>query len=355
MNALLISRRFNPGHLSHLIANAKLLEEAGYRVGMLWHPQFETFGGPAFAGGGTTLARAFRLGSNDAVVIWFPSVQAMWDALLLRLFTRATIVYVLHEPFDSVQAYRRAGFSWPKTARVMLISLISRLTAAFSHHIMLPSESAAKAFRLHHGDGKSAHVIPLLFDDEAHSIPQFQQRRFISYIGTVAEDHAFDQFVDFLLETCAKQTLPDHAFLIATRSTLSAALMERMAPAMQQGLLTVQQGRPLSNEEINDCYQQSAVVWNAYKRSMQSGVLPKAYMFGTPVLITDANRSEFFTDGQEGVEVSSSYDNAELLRAVQRILAAFTHHSAQARATFLKKYHYKALAGDFLRMLRSPT
>ena len=44
-------------------------------------------------------------------------------------------------------------------------------------------------------------------------------------------------------------------------------------------------GKPMSNLEINNYFNKSLVVWNAYRRSMQSGVLPKAYMFGTPVII----------------------------------------------------------------------
>jgi hypothetical protein len=40
---------------------------------------------------------------------------------------------------------------------------------------------------------------------------------------------------------------------------------------------------------------------------MQSGVLPKAYMFGTPVLVSTSNQSEYFEDGVHGVCISDSY------------------------------------------------
>jgi len=88
MRAVIASLRFNPGHLSHLIANARLLQTVGYAVSFRWHPQF--FG---MAGGGLdstpwTRAQVLKLGAGSVYALWFPSVVGFLDSLLLRLLQR---------------------------------------------------------------------------------------------------------------------------------------------------------------------------------------------------------------------------------------------------------------------------
>jgi glycosyltransferase involved in cell wall biosynthesis len=132
----------------------------------------------------------------------------------------------------------------------------------------------------------------------------------------------------------------------------SSAVMERLAPHATTGRLTIKSGRPLSNSEMNAAYGSSLVIWNAYKRSMQSGVLPKAYMFGTPILISAANRSEFFVDGEHGAEVSTRFETRELADAVLRIAKDFEHYSRACRAAFLRHFDYRANAPTFLEAIR---
>jgi hypothetical protein len=127
--------------------------------------------------------------------------------------------------------------------------------------------------------------------------------------------------------------------------------MERLAPHAAAGRLVIKSGRPLSNSEINEAYGSSLVIWNVYRRSMQSGVLPKAYLFGTPVLISAANRSEFFVDGEHGVEVSTRYDARELADSVRRVAVNFTRHSQSCRAAFLRHFDYRANASAFLEAI----
>ncbi|MBR7784651.1 hypothetical protein, partial [Undibacterium luofuense] len=106
--------------------------------------------------------------------------------------------------------------------------------------------------------------------------------------------------------------------------------------------LKIVSGKPLSNDEINSYFSQSIVVWNAYRRSMQSGVLPKAFMFGTPVLISSNNRSEFFENNKTGIEISLTYQKSEIYEAIYRIQSDFQKFSNLAREKFLSNFYYKA-------------
>lgn len=359
MRAVIASLRFNPGHLSHLIANARLLQAVGYAVSFRWHSRFVGMAGSGMDAAPQTRAQLLKLGRGSVYVLWFPSLVGFLDILLLRLLLRPVqVVYVFHEPFTSYASYRASGFSRLKAFKVWLIHLVSKATVRLSDGVVLPSRNALAAFNQRYsGHGKSVQVVPLMFDDEAvHGVPARAARPFVSYIGTVAEDHAFDRFVDFAEQALRHQLLPGLRFQLATRSVLDPETARRLAPFVASGQMHIQSGRPLSNDEINTAYGSSLVVWNAYKRSMQSGVLPKAYMFGAPVLVSEANPSEFFEAGRHGVQVSSRYDTTELCAAVQTVVANFEAMSASCRSSFLAHFHYSANAAGFLAALhRAPS
>lgn len=359
MHAIVASLRFNPGHFSHLMANARLLQAAGYVVGFRWHAKFVGTASTGIDPTPWTRVQVLKLSPGSVYVLWFPSLVGFIDILLLRLFMRPVwVVYVFHEPYTAHGSYRASGFSRLKAFKVYLIHLVSKATVALSDGVVLPSQNAMAAFKQRYSEaGKSVQVVPLMFEDEAAGGVRAQaERPFVSYIGTVAEDHAFDRFVDFAEQALERQLLNGLRFQLATRSVLDPETTARLAPFVATGQMHVQSGRPLSNDEINEAYGRSLVVWNAYKRSMQSGVLPKAYMFGTPVLVSEANPSEFFEPGQHGVQVSSRYDTIELCAAVNTITANFEEFSAACRASFLEHFHYRANAVRFLAALhRAPS
>lgn len=355
MRAVIASHRFNPGHLSHLLANARLLREAGFAVSFRWHPRFGTMLNHGQQVPTESMVSVLRGSSRSLYVLWFPSIVGLLDILLLRLLFRPVqVIYVLHEPYTSYASYRASGFPRLKAAKVYLIHLISAAVVRLSDAIILPSNNALGAFKQRYaGCATATQVVPLMFDDEAAvGLKTLDQRQFISYIGTVAEDHAFDRFVDFAEQALTRGLVGDQRFLIATRSQLDDDTARRLAPFVAAGQMEIQSGRPLSNEEINAAFSKSTVVWNAYKRSMQSGVLPKSYMFGTPVLVSETNTSEFFDNGRHGVLVSARYDTAELSAAVQAINADFNRYSANCRAAFLQHFHYRANSAGFLAALR---
>ncbi len=354
MQAILASLRYHPGHLSHLLANGRLLSEVGYEVTYRLHPEFQTLFQRADAPKESGFADIVLERHKCLYILWFPSLAGLLDILWMRLLRRpAWVIYVFHEPFVTYRSYRAAGFSRVKASKVYLIHLISSATVSLSNAVIVPSSNAFTAYKSRYSDsGKSIQVVPLMFEDEALTgVPGRAGRRFISYIGTVAEDHAFDRFIDFAEQAIQRQLVGSLHFQLVTRSVLDADLTLRLAPLVASGQMRVQSGRPLSNVEINSAFAGSLVVWNAYTRSMQSGVLPKAYMFGTPVLVSEANTSEFFEDGRHGASVSTRYDVVELATAVGTIAANFERISEACREAFLKHFHYRANAANFLAAL----
>ena len=353
MKAILISNRFNPGHLSHMLANRKLVTDVGYTVLFGWHKSFRVLSNNVFKNNEISKKILITLKENDLVFLWFPSNAAVFDLLLVRLFTNSTIVYIFHEPFSTFSSYRSSGFGFFKTVKITLVSIINYFLVSLSHKIILPSNTALLAYTARYDTIKSHAQFPLMFDDESSgAILAVEERQYIAYIGTVAEDHAFDEFVKFACYVLSNHLLAGgQKMLIATRSVLPSKIMAQLQNYVDTGLLVIQSGRPLSTEEINFFYASSFVVWNAYRRSMQSGVLPKAYMFGTPVIISSSNRSEFFDNHITGIEVSNRYDCDEILCAVRLIIANFPAHSLACRTTFLEKFYYKAFSNKFIEFV----
>jgi glycosyltransferase involved in cell wall biosynthesis len=349
--ALIVSRKFNPGHYSHAAATAKLLRENGWQAYLYLHPLFARMHAEHDGRLLTTLREAWQIRPVKLLVVWFPSLRAIADIILARMVFGAQIIYVFHEPFESIASYRKAGFGILKTFRVCLISAINYLIAVLSHKIILSSRRAAAVYRDRYaGIRKSYAVIPLLFDDELGDRHRFQARDCISYIGTIAADHAFEEFLQFVARAFEEKWFADCRYLIATSSSLSSAQQAVIKPLREAGKLMVKQGVPLSNDEINDCYACSLVVWNAYKRSMQSGVLPKAYMFGTPVLIANSNRSEFFVDHQNGVMIDDRYGADQIKDAIAEIITHFATYSAHCRKVFMETFYYRAQSQSFMRL-----
>lgn len=355
MKAILVSKRFNPGHISHLEANAKLLEVSGVDVRFIVHQKFLSFPDSFMSGREAGLPFWLALDKRDLFIVWFPSVSCIFNLLLVKLFTNATTVYVYHEPYTSFSSYRAAGFSWLKASRVTAISIVSRLICTLSNKIILPSARAFDAIPKAKIETCRYAKINLMFTDETVPRTQDLAREFVSYIGAIAEDHAFDEFVRLMRECIAEQALQHLRFLIATRSNVPERHRAVIDQCVSSGRLVVQSGSPMTNSQINRFYAQSFVVWNAYRRSMQSGVLPKAYMFGTPVLVSTSNQSEYFQDGVHGVLISDRYTMHELNQAIARLQTEWPIISQNCRNYYLNNFDYRALSSTFMNFVLDKT
>lgn len=350
--SLIISRNFNPGHYSHMVAYYRLLENQHLNPCIYCHPQFNTMDQ-------THKTRIINYFSQfqdheniNLAIFMFPSLNNFWDILRLRLGYKARIIYLLHEPFESLIAFIKAGFSPVKIFRISLIHLVNYLLVLMSDQIILPSSCALSAYEHYYSHLRKEHtLLPLLFEDEAEVVPSRIERKYISYIGTIAEDHAFDQFASFAIRAIEANWFPDCTFLVATRSTLPERERCRLLPHIQSGRVVVHEGVPMTNDTINAFFRASVVIWNAYRRSMQSGILPKAYMFGTPVLVSPMNASEFFEDHRHGILIAQDYDPGTTRIAVTEILDDFDSYSTQCREKFVSTFHYINVCQNFLNFI----
>lgn len=355
MKAILVSKRFNPGHISHMEANAKLLEDYGFDVRFNVHKNFLYFPDCAMTGNEAGFWSLLSLCKGDLLICWFPSISVLFEIIIIKLFTRATAVYIYHEPYTSFSSYRSAGFSWIKVFRVAAISVVSLTICALCDKIILPSTRALDALPKAKNDLQRYAKINLMFADETGSETEGLTREFISYIGTIAEDHAFDDFVRTMQICIFDQRLLPFKFLIATRSQLPERHRDVINQCVSAGRLVIQSGSPMTNTQINRFFAQSFVVWNAYKRSMQSGVLPKAYMFGAPVLVSSGNQNEYFQDGVHGALISPRFAVGEFEQAIAHLQKNWLVISQNCRNYYLQNFDYRALSTKFMSFVSDLT
>lgn len=331
--ALIISLNFHPGHVSHMVASYRQFEELGYKSVYCVNKGFLNYLPDK------SRIRVSGIGKIHEVTVaifLFPSHK---NLILIRKLKKnySKIIYIFHEPLAPLKEYRKAGFSYKYLTKLWIINRISCQTVKWSDVVLLPSK---KAFEYYNANplyqNKNVHYLPLLYDDERTVQLANKQRIYFGYIGTIAADHSFDEYLRFVEWAVKDNHLPKLKFLIATKSEFEVPQI-----LVESSRVFIQKGRPLNDEEINEYYASTCVVWNAYARTTQSGVLAKSFMFGTPAIVLRKNLSEHTEDGKEVVAIDRNTSFEEIEKAVCRITEDFEHFSNAARERFEETFYYK--------------
>jgi hypothetical protein len=353
MKAIIVSLKFNPGHFSHLVANYKLFMDSGFTPYMFVNRLFNQMDERNEFHKINYIKELKALKKIDTAVFWFPSLRNIFEIMRLRIFFKSKIIYIYHEPFDSIINYYKSGFRFKKILKICLIHLVNIPTIMLSDSIVLPSEASFSLFKKKYTYlNNNITMIPLLFDDEATGLlPGNNHKRFISYIGTVAADHAFDKFVDFVDSALKMDWFPDQQYLIATSSIIPMREKIILEPHIRSGKVMISEGHPMTNTEINSFFNDSILVWNAYNRSMQSGILPKAFMFGAAVIVLFRNSNEFIDDRRTGILIKDNNNIDEIRKAVDEIIEQSDFYFENCRNKFADCFYYKNKINQFISLL----
>lgn len=341
--ALVVSLNFNPGHVSHMVASYRQLREMGYESLYCVNEAFVPY-----LPEGSQICVYGKDGFKNIslAIIVFPSQK---NLKLIRLLKQrgSKIVYVFHEPLSPLAEYRKAGFSYKYLAKLWLINQINGLTVKWSDAVLLPSQKAVTFYNANPlYKNTNIHYLPLLYDDERTAEYMNIKRRFFSYIGTVAADHSFGEYLKFVEWAITGNKLPQLDFMVASKSDFEVPKVIE-----ESSRVIIRKGKPFSNNEINECYASTYVVWNAYVRTTQSGVLAKSFMFGTPAIVLQKNLSEFTADGLEVVAIEDNTSCEEIERAILMIMESFESYSDAARRRFEESFYYRQYNEFFKKIL----
>ena len=92
-------------------------------------------------------------------------------------------------------------------------------------------------------------------------------------------------------------------------------------------------------------------MWNLYRRSTQSGVMPKALMFGTPVIASKIGSfPEFVIDGFNGRFANASDPN-NVLSIANDLREKTAEYAGNCRSSFLETFFYRSRLDELRQLL----
>jgi len=253
----------------------------------------------------------------------------------------AKVFYVYHEPWESFQQRLKDGLK--QALKAFVAHYYSTRVLKYADIVIVPSNCALKLYnKSDEKYNKNVIMIPLLFDDELTSTLDISKKEYFSYIGRAFKGHSFDMYISLIKWIYTSGS--NMKFEIATGTDIgkivnSDGIIRKM---INSGVLNVSHDRPLTNAEINQAYERSFCVWNVYRRSTQSGVLPKAFMFGTPVIASNIGSfPEFVRNGENGYLVDD-YNFESLYKKLILVNENIGIMSQNCRNTFEKTFYWKA-------------
>ena len=352
----IVSLHFSPAHASFMVAYGKLLSELGFVVSYVVHERYLAIVDLAASGEVIQCSGSRDVGRYGfTLALFFNSATGNHSLAHTLRLQGVSVFYLFHEPLS---IWNLRGEGWKQIIRFPFSTFCSIAMLHASNGVIVPSACAHTQYeRYFLKHNRNVHTMPLLFDDEigaARMNAMRHEKRFFGFVGSTSRSHNFNAFLAFVKFAIRNgSSIP---FAIATRDDISALLSadSELATYVNRGSIQVQHGRVLANEEINQCYLECFCVWNVYRRSTQSGVLPKAFMAGTPVLASRIGSfPEFVSQGVTGEFVDSIGDLPGILRATERIREDTPAYVDRCRRMFLETFYYKTNGYRLARILGS--
>lgn len=343
MRVSFFSSKFHPAHVNMIKAMAESLNEYESNIIFTFNLCKGYFNFDPWFHEVEVASPKENVDDIDFTLYVSPSLKALLSLLVTRIFKKRKLIYVLHEPSRSISIHFKNSSSLFAFVKLLIVDGVNFLSCLFSHRVMVLSNKSEQKLKQSFLFSRSVFKSSLMFIDKH----DFYARKYnyISYIGTIAIDHAFDDYLRFVKYCLSKNLLQDQIFLVASKSKLQKYHYDIIGDLINHPRLFLNVGRLLTDDEILSFYSSSSIVWGAYKYSSQSGVLPFCYMFGVPIICSDGASSSFYKDLQNGV-VIQNYDPSSILSAVYQIKDSYKEMSACCRNSFLYYFDSKKGSGS---------
>lgn len=345
----IMSVKFAPGHFSHLLAYYEFFEACNCKPYLLLDKKYDSFINESESYNYIYFDEYL----NEAPDILFIYNLSKIDAKIIKKFLKMNpsmeVYFVYHEPWigyqNCIKDFLRGNESILDTIKSIGRYFFVKQVLKKSKKVILPSEEACKNYQKKCiRFNKNYCVLPLIFTDECKNKIDLKEKKYFSFISTVSNSKNFAKFIEYIKYKAKKN--PEFMFQIATRSDISNYLDDELQQLIDNKRLIVNYGHPLSNAEINKAYLMSCCTWVLYKRSTQSGVLCKSFMFGAPVIASDIGSFKEFVNDTNGVILDKDCSFNEIDEAVEKIRDNLKDYSEKSRQTFLNNFSWKCLLND---------
>lgn len=262
------------------------------------------------------------------LVSWHP-LNFLIIRLVKSLFPDTPIICWLHEPYkDEKKVYG------VKAIIIYLIEFIQTISLRYIDIVIMHSHRALRLFERRYRQFPGLKkMVPLHFQDDTHATTG--NRRYISFLGRADQAKGIEKFFALVEDTARENR--EWEYQIVTASPIQRYI-EALSPAARQRLQVI--NRPhIADQDLRQASANSLAVMAIYKETMQSGVIPVAWMQGTPVIGTDIEGiTEWIRDGGTGVIVSANPSLDEITAAIRYIKEHFEEMTPQCRAVYLATF-----------------
>ena len=254
------------------------------------------------------------------------------------------MLFVYHEPWGGyaewLHNYTRGNEDMRETIHALGRHVYASRLIQKIDCVLLPSKTAEEIYVRQEKKLNPCFIrMPLVFMDEFNDCSGEIRDRF-SFIATASKAKAFNKYLEAVKYIAQKDQ--NARFEIATRTDVTSILDCRIKELEASGRMKIQCGRPLQNSEIRAAYERSVCTWLGYDRSTQSGVMCKAFMFGSPAIATKIGSFPEYINGKNGILLEKNDDVEEIYEAYCKIKQAQEDFSKCARETFLNEFYYEA-------------
>ena len=204
--------------------------------------------------------------------------------------------------------------------------------------VVLSSQKALSSFTTRYPwfEGKVVQV-PLIFPDYYEASLDVDPQ-YVTFVGNAYPAKGVDIF--FKLVEYAANKRPDIEFQIVTATHIRHYLTSLSASA-QKRLKVINRER-ISDAELGRAVRQSLVILTPYRQSTQSGVVPVAFMHGTPVISTNVGgMPELVQPRKTGILLSLNAPLNDWLKSIDAIKA-----SRQSLGRTCRRYYEKHYSPD---------
>ncbi len=233
----------------------------------------------------------------SVVIILFPSIKALIIALYCRIrFVK--VYYWYHEPFSGFKSYLVSGNSVGWALFFYLKSFYSDIISLIVNSVRFPSLTSASSYKNNLIKNSDLGIWPLFFSSR---VSYNNKCRYLSFLGGLNPDHNIEGFISMVEKNSDLILLYKWKILIATRDFLADFYRIRLINSCVN--FEIIDNKPLPENIYNDYYSSSFLIWNAYNRSSQSGVLINGLRHGC-IPIINCNTSYFDLLDNCGVDVA---------------------------------------------------
>lgn len=344
--AIIISQKFNFGHLSGLMAWNCMLTKLGYDV-----KYFIDYNYGELLGTNICISNE-EIYESNLVVIFNISTK---DAKLIRRIKKKNkdlkVIFIYHEPWRGLSnELVRYSKDFKNFLKQCARKMFARQLLLITDIVICPSQEAMDIYSKSEAKINNHYILfPLTFKDEFNQLNYIENKKYFSFISTATVDKGIDCFFEFI--KYASKLDDQIVFQVVTSSSIDKYVDEQVETIIKSGRLVIKQNQGLSEDEMNDAYNKSKCTWLAYRSSTQSGVIAKSFMWGSPCIATPVGVFKNVIDGSNGKIVTSCNDFESILSAYYKISNNQINYQNNARLTFNNLYNADNRVKDLRKIL----